>query len=84
MHSVRLSPTIRAAFATVLMLSMPLTALAGPYEDGMVALDRGDYSTALRLFRTLSEGGSAAAQNNLGRMYERGQGLPQDYSEALK
>src|SRR5881227_252799 len=82
--ALRLSPPIWAVLAAMLLPSLPLAALAGPYEDGKAALDRGDYSTAVRLFRLLGDGGSAAAQNNLGSMYERGQGLPQDYGEALK
>src|SRR5258705_383003 len=34
--------------------------------------------------RAQAEKGDAAAQYNLGVMYEKGQGIPQDYAEALK
>jgi TPR repeat protein len=50
-------------------------ALAGPWEDGMVSYNRGDYMPAIRLFRPLAEKGNARAQGLLGVMYRRGQGV---------
>jgi len=38
----------------------------------------------LREWRPLAEQGVAIAQFNLGVMYKNGQGVPQDYAEALK
>jgi TPR repeat protein len=58
--------------------------LAGPYEDGDAAYKRGDYSTALRLWRPLAEQGHAKAQNNLGLIYADGLGVPQNYATAVK
>jgi TPR repeat protein len=49
-------------------------ALAGPWEDGMAAYNRGDYVPAIRLFRPLAEKGNPKAQSVLGVMYRRGQG----------
>src|SRR5260370_37628233 len=49
-------------------------AVAGPWEDGMAAYNRGDYMPAIRLFRPLAEQGNADAQNVLGMMYRKGQG----------
>jgi hypothetical protein len=34
--------------------------------------------------RTAAEQGKAAAQSNLGLMYAKGQGVPQDYAEAVR
>ena len=59
-------------------------ARAGSLEDGVAALQRGDYATALRVFQPLAAQGDAIAQNNLGAMYENGSGVPQDYREAAK
>ncbi len=59
-------------------------ALAGAYEDGFEAYNRGDYATAVRLWKPLAEKGDAKVQNNLGVMYENGQGVMQDYAEAVK
>ncbi len=58
-------------------------ALAG-WNEGLDAYQKGDYATALREWRPLAERGDADAQNNLGVMYEKGQGVPQDYKESVK
>ena len=50
-------------------------ALAGPWEDGMAAYNRGDYVPAMRVFRAMAEQGNAKAQSVLGVMYRRGQGV---------
>lgn len=41
-------------------------------------------ATALRELRPLAEQGNAGAQNRLGIMYEKGQGVPQDHAAAVK
>src|SRR4029450_1264864 len=59
------------------------TAIAGPWEDGMAAYNRGDYVPAIRLFRPLAEQGNAKAQNVLGVMYRRGQGVARNSVRAF-
>ena len=66
-----------------------LTLLVGnpasaDFQKGFDAYERGDYATALREFRPLAEQGNAGAQNNLGVMYEKGQGVSQDDKTAVK
>ena len=63
-------------------LGMAQGANAGPFEDGHAAYTRGDYATALRLWKPLATQGDASAQINLAFMYYTGQGVPQDYKEA--
>ena len=58
-------------------------AVAGPWEDGKAAAERGDYATAMRLIRPFAEQGNAHAQFILGFMYRNGQGVPQDYATAV-
>jgi TPR repeat protein len=58
-------------------------AVAGPWEDGMAAYNRGDYVPAIRLFRPLAEQGNAKAQNLLGVMYRRGQGVARNSVRAF-
>ncbi|MDB4809753.1 sel1 repeat family protein [bacterium] len=41
-----------------------------------------DDAEALRLYRLAAEQGVAKAQHNLGVMYAKGEGVPQDYVEA--
>src|SRR5436305_10334664 len=57
-------------------------AVAGPWEDGMAAYNRGDYVPALRLFRPLAEQGNAQAQAVLGVMFRKGEGVPRNPSRA--
>ena len=70
------------ALLVVALASTP-QAVAGPLEDGVAAAQRGDYATALRLWRPLAEQGSAAAQFNLGLMYTNGRGVPKDDAQAV-
>ena len=71
-----------AIIAMLLFAALAGTAVAGPFEDAVSAVERGDYATALREFRVLAEQGSAEAQHNLGVMYSTGHGVPQDYTKA--
>jgi TPR repeat protein len=57
-------------------------AFAGPWEDGMAAYNRGDYVPAMRVFRALAEQGNAKAQNVLGVMFRKGQGVPKNPARA--
>ncbi len=61
-----------------------MTAHAADFSAGVNAYRRGDYATALRIFRQLADQGYAASQYNLGLMYEIGQGVTQDYAEAVR
>ena len=57
----------------------------GPdFNKGVAAYESGDFATALGEFRPLAEQGDADAQYNLGVMYEKGRGVPQDDKIALK
>jgi TPR repeat protein len=71
----------------LLTLALTLSAVpvaAGPVEDAEAAYERGDYETAVQLLRPLGEQGDAKAQHSLGFLYAKGQGVPQDYAEAVK
>ena len=63
------------------MLAAPTWA---DYQAGVNAYKRGDYETALKEWRPLANQGLAVAQNNLGWMYDQGEGVAQDYTEAMK
>jgi TPR repeat protein len=52
--------------------------------EGALALERGDYATALREFRLLAEQGDTVALSLLGDMYTQGWGVPQDYTQAAQ
>ncbi|MFO7853725.1 MAG: tetratricopeptide repeat protein [Paracoccaceae bacterium] len=59
-------------------------AAAQSFEEGLAAYDRGDYGAALEQWMPLAKQGEAAAQHNLGSMYDRGEGVPQDHAEAVR
>ena len=65
------------------LLAFASPAMAGPLEDAHAAYERGDYATAMSLWRPLADQGDAGAQRNLGLMYFRGQVVPQDYAQAF-
>ncbi len=76
---------MRHAISAVLLLAaLAGTAVAGPYEDAVLARERGDYATALRELRVLAEQGLAKAQHGLGFLYANGEGVPQDYAKAAR
>jgi hypothetical protein len=53
-------------------------------QKGYDALEKGDYETALKLWRSLANQGNSDAQYQLGWMYHQGQGVAKDYNEASK
>src|SRR5262245_63005191 len=75
----------KCAIAIILLISCSAApGAAGPYEDATAAYGKGDYATALQLFRALADQGMARAQAILGVMYANGQGVPKSDTEAMK
>jgi len=70
-----------ALVATILLSGA--AAVAGPWEDGMVAYNRGDYVPAVKLFRPLAQAGNAKAQNVMGVMYRKGEGVARNSAKAF-
>jgi len=73
-------------FPIVLVLSflcLPTAAWAG-FETGMGGYQRGDYAIAVSEWQPLAEQGDPGAQFYLGLLYEKGAGVPQDYTTARK
>jgi TPR repeat protein len=58
-------------------------AIAGPWEDGMAAYNRGDYVPAIKVFRAMAAHGDAKAQSLLGVMYRRGEGVTRNSLHAF-
>ena len=59
-------------------------ANAGPYEDGVAAYERKDYSTAAKMYLLAAKKGDARSHINLGMIYVSGEGVRLDYKEAMK
>jgi TPR repeat protein len=77
------------ARVSALLLAVALTiALASPaaaagLETGVSAYQKGDYATALSVFRAEAEKGDARGQYNLGVLYLTGHGVERDPAQAL-
>ena len=71
--------TILTAF--LLLVSIPASA---GFKEGVDAFKRADYAAALREFEPLAIAGDASAQTNLGLLYSKGIGVPQNDAEAVK
>ena len=70
--------------ATAIGTAQTSPARAGPLEDGLEAYKKGDFDTAVRLLKPLAEEGNAQAEEKLGRMYQRGKGLPKNFERAVE
>ena len=64
------------------MLIQP--AHADDVEEGLEALKQGDYKTAFKKCKPIAEKGNSTAQFNLGLMYDRVDGVRQNFSKAVK
>ena len=74
----------KAAALAVTVLALGASgAVAGPWEDGMVSYNRGDYVPAIKMFRPLAEAGNAKAQSILGVMYRKGEGVTPSSARAF-
>ena len=76
-------PWLSLAIVVGLLFTLLAPAWAD-YQAGVDAYERGDYETALKEWRPLANQGLAVAQNNLGWMYDQGEGVAQDYQEAVR
>jgi protease YdgD len=73
-----------ALTALVMLVATVRIVVAGPFEDAVAAYGKGDYVTALQLFRPLADNGRDDAQYYVGFIYLAGKGVARDYTEALK
>ena len=68
----------------ILFVFLGTNVSAQDYNKGLEAAQAGDFAAALKEWLPLAEQGDAAAQFNLGLMYDKGDGVLKDFSEALK
>ena len=71
------------AGVVAIILASGAAAVAGPWEDGMVAYNRGDYLPAIKLFRPMAQAGNTKAQNLIGVMYHKGEGVARSSAKAF-
>ena len=80
---MHLTRTLIPIIPTLFLLLSPILAHAD-FQAGLAAYDQGDYATALKEFLPLAEQGNIKAQFNMGILYEKGQGVPQNFQEAFR
>lgn len=80
LSAVPVSTILASGIISLLLFGV---AAAGSLEDGVEAFRRGDYATAIRLLRPLAEQTYPIAQSYLGDMYNFGEGVPRDYTQAV-
>ena len=69
----------------ILLLFMPVGLVsADAFDDANADYSAGKYEDAFAGFKPLAERGNVLAQSNLGYMYAQGEGVPQNYIEAVK
>lgn len=75
---------IQPLAAALILLLTAGPALAGALEDGVAAYGKGDFATAAKLWKQSADDGNAAAQNNLGILYDLGKGVTRSDAKALE
>jgi TPR repeat protein len=73
---------LRVIVTAIILAVSASMAWAGPFEEGVAAYGRGDYGLAIRHWHPLAEQGDAAAQFNIGLMFNTGRGVPEDKAAA--
>jgi TPR repeat protein len=76
-------PGVAALIASMILGGAAVApAYAVTVRQGIVALQRHDYSTAAAIFNAIAPRGNADAQAYLGLLYSKGFGVPQNYTAA--
>ena len=68
----------------LLFLLLGTPSYSADFNKGLTAARNGDFATAFKQWKPLAEQGNERAQHNLGLMYQKGDGVPQDYKEAVR
>ncbi len=74
----------RAVAAAALAMSLWSGPSKADFAAGLAAYEAGDYATAFREWLPEAEAGNAAAQRNLGLLYQTGQGVEPDPARAVR
>jgi len=68
---------------TISALVASASVWPGPFEDGLVARDRGDFASAVHTFKQLAQSGDANSQFQLSLLYAAGTGVKADHKQSL-
>jgi uncharacterized protein len=76
--------SIARHLVAIVLAACIFPSLAGPLEDGVDAVHRKDYPTALRLLDPLAQSGNALAQLQIGLLHYHGHGVRESDAMALQ
>lgn len=79
-----MSVTAITRSVVILLAFLPIAAWAQSFDQAEDAYDRGDYETAREILSVLAKEGDAEAQYGLGLLYDNGEGVTEDHSEAAR
>ncbi len=82
-YRYRMWNNLKSLTLAVFILFFETQAFAD-FQNGWDAYKGGDYPTALKEWKPLTEKGDALAQASLGWMYHAGVGVTQDYKTAIR
>jgi hypothetical protein len=82
MKSLWIAVATGAALLVTPVRAQQAPAKEDPVKAGVEAYERGDYKTAVDLWRPAAIKGNADAQFNLGQAYKMGRGVPTDLKQA--
>lgn len=71
------------AVTLFLLFLSPASAFGNTVEYAIDVYEKGDYDRAYELYLKFAEDGDATAQNNLGAMYENGEGCTKNLPTAM-
>jgi hypothetical protein len=74
---------LRISFFLALSALISFNPCMANYEAGLAALNKYDYKTVYKEWKTLAEKGNADVQATLAVMYHTGQGVKQNYKKAF-
>ena len=87
---IKLSVRSRLVAAIIIIIAAALvggcgyfTAPSGALARGRHDMTVGHYRQAMRRFRQAAAKGNGDAMNNIGVLYDRGEGVPRDYAKAM-
>ena len=76
--------SILSILSLLFVLLAGMSAQAGPLEDGLDAYRLGEWDKAFAVLQPLAQAGNPAAQEKIGRLYQRGKGVERDYALAAQ
>ncbi|MCL1985760.1 MAG: hypothetical protein FWG59_04855, partial [Betaproteobacteria bacterium] len=83
MRAAQLVTFVISGLCALALVFVPvLSAQAASFEDAATAYKNGDYTSAMRIWRTLGEAGDVRAIYNLGVLFDLGQGVTPDPAQA--